>query len=326
MIKRLSTNTAKLRKTPKPAGSGAPAIAPKPKSAYTALTLKRAGTREAAAGSSSPVNARLFNSAEAKAVKREICAVGKKLWLRGFVDGNGGNISFRIGPNEVICTPTMLSKFDLKPKDLCMVDLEGRQIAGKKQATSEILLHLEIYKTVPEARAAVHCHPPHATAYAITGLTPPNRIIPEYEICIGRVAVAPYETPGTHAFAETVTPYAKEHNAMLLTNHGVVTWAATPTLAEWHCEVLETYCAILEHARQLSAPIGRISGVKCKDLRARRKRTGFPEQRWDVAAARTGAGKPAPARKDAAVKLSEPQLEALVKRVTREVLKEINKQ
>ena len=86
-----------------------------------------------------------------------------------YVDGNGGNISYRIGPNEVICTPTLVSKFDLTPDDLCLVDLEGKQIAGKKPRTSEILLHLEIYKAVPEAKACVHCHPPHATAYAITG-------------------------------------------------------------------------------------------------------------------------------------------------------------
>lgn len=245
--------------------------------------------------------------------------MGHKLWLRQFVDGNGGNISYRIGPNEVICTPTMLSKFDLRPRDLCMVDLDGNQIAGSLQATSEILLHLEIYKKVPEAKAAVHCHPPHATAYAITGLVPPTRIIPEYEIFIGKVAVAPYETPGTREFARTVLPYAKEHNAILLGNHGVVTWADTPTLAEWHCEILETYCAILAHARQLSAPVGLISDEKCKDLVARRKRIGFPDQRPDRAAAKNGKRAAQPASK----RFSGGEIEALVKRITREVLKEI---
>ena len=264
-------------------------------------------------------NPRLFSTAEAKRIKKEICAVGHKLWLRQFVDGNGGNISYRIGPNEVICTPTMLSKFDLRARDLCMVDLDGNQIAGSLQATSEILLHLEIYKKVPEAKAAVHCHPPHATAYAITGLVPPTGIIPEYEIFIGRVAVAPYETPGTQAFAETVLPFVKEHNAILLGNHGVVTWADTPTLAEWHCEILETYCATIAHARQLSAPVQLIAEEKRADLVARRKRTGFPEQRPQPAAAKKGrrAAPPAPAR------FSEGEIEALVKRVTREVLKEM---
>jgi L-fuculose-phosphate aldolase len=124
-------------------------------------------------------NSRLFFTAEAEAIKKEICAVGRKLWMRQFVDGNGGNISYRIGPNEVICTPTLVSKYDLTPEDLSMVDLEGNQIAGTKARTSEILLHLEIYKAVPEAKSCVHCHPPHATAYAITGRVPPNLVIPE---------------------------------------------------------------------------------------------------------------------------------------------------
>ena len=102
-----------------------------------------------------------------------------------------------------------------------------------KPRTSELLLHLEIYKAVPEAKAVVHCHPPHATAYAITGRVPPNLIIPEFEILVGKVAIAPYETPGTQAFAETVLPYVKQHNTMLLANHGIVCWADTVTHAEW---------------------------------------------------------------------------------------------
>jgi L-fuculose-phosphate aldolase len=268
-------------------------------------------------------NPRLFSTPEAKRIKKEICAVGHKLWLRQFVDGNGGNVSYRIGPNEVICTPTMLSKFDLRPRDLCMVDLDGNQVAGTRAATSEILLHLEIYKKVPEAKAAVHCHPHHATAYAITGLVPPTRIIPEYEIFIGKVAVAPYETPGTQEFAETVLPFVKEHNAILLGNHGVVTWADTPTLAEWHCEILETYCAILAYARQLSAPVGLIPDEKCKDLVARRERCGFPGQKPDEAASKDGKRAAQPVGKPASGRFSDAEIEALIKRITRQVLKEI---
>ena len=98
-------------------------------------------------------NPRLFTTPEAEAIKKEICATGKKLWLRQFVDGNGGNISYRIGPNEVLCTPTLVSKYDLTPEDISLVDLEGNQIAGSKPRTSEIFLHLEIYKAVPEAKS-----------------------------------------------------------------------------------------------------------------------------------------------------------------------------
>jgi L-fuculose-phosphate aldolase len=294
--------------------------APSSRRSRTAYAPVRAAARTNARTVTRPAaNPRLFSTPEAKRIKKEICAVGHKLWLRQFVDGNGGNISYRIGPNEVICTPTMLSKYDLRARDLCMVDLDGNQIAGTLQATSEILLHLEIYKKVPEAKAAVHCHPQHATAYAITGLVPPTGIIPEYEIFIGKVAVAPYETPGTQAFAETVLPFVKEHNAILLGNHGVVTWADTPTLAEWHCEILETYCATLAHARQLGAPIALISEEKRKDLVSRRKRIGFPDQRRETAAAKKDKRGSQPA----AARLSEAEIEALVKRVTREVLKEM---
>lgn len=225
-------------------------------------------------------NPLLFDTPESEAIKEEICAVGRKLWMRQFVDGNGGNISYRIGPNEIICTPTMISKYDLTPDALCMVDLDGKQIAGTMERTSEIFLHLEIYKSVPEAKSVLHCHPPHATAYAITGKVPPNMIIPEFEIFVGKVAIAPYKTPGTAEFAETVIPFVKQHNTVLLANHGTVCWADTVTHAEWYAEVLETYCWTLMLASQLGAPISYISEPQGSDLMAIKKRHGLPDARF----------------------------------------------
>jgi L-fuculose-phosphate aldolase len=227
-------------------------------------------------------NARLFSTPEAETIKKEICAVGRKLWMRQFVDGNGGNISFRIGPNEVICTPTLVSKFDLTPEDLCLVDLEGNQIAGDRPRTSEIFLHLEIYKAVPEAKSVVHCHPPHATAYAITGKVPPNMVIPEFEVFVGKVAISPYKTPGTAEFAQTVIPYVKQHNTVLLANHGIVCWADTVTHAEWYAEVLETYCWTLMLASQLGVPISHISEQQGADLLAIKRKLGLPDIRFDT--------------------------------------------
>ncbi len=233
-------------------------------------------------GKARAANPKLFFTPEAEAIKKEICAVGRKLWMRQFVDGNGGNISYRIGPNEVICTPTLVSKYDLTPKDLCMVDLEGNQIAGSKPRTSEILLHLELFKAVPEAKACVHCHPPHATAYAITGRVPPNLVIPEFEVFVGKVAISPYETPGTAKFAKTVLPYVKTHNTVLLANHGIICWADTVTHAEWYAEVLETYCWTLMLAAQLGAPISYISEQHGADLLAIKKKLGLPDARFDT--------------------------------------------
>jgi len=93
---------------------------------------------------------------------------------RQYVDGNGGNISVRLGDSYLLCTPTMMSKRDMEPADICLSDLDGNILAGDRMRTSELLLHLEIYRSNPRARAVVHCHPPHATAFAMTGTTPPS--------------------------------------------------------------------------------------------------------------------------------------------------------
>jgi L-fuculose-phosphate aldolase len=225
---------------------------------------------------------KLFYSAEAEARKAEIVAVGRKLWQRAYVDGNGGNISYRIGENAVLCTPTLVSKADLTPEDLCLVDLEGKQLAGCRPRTSEILMHLEIYKVVPEAKAVVHCHPPHATAYAITGRVPPTCVIPECEVFIGKVALVPYETPGTQAFADAVKPFVKNHNTILLANHGIACWADTVTHAEWYAEVVDTYCHTLMLAAQLGAPITHIPPDKAADLLDIKRRLGLPDARLDL--------------------------------------------
>jgi L-fuculose-phosphate aldolase len=252
-------------------GSGAPAAA-------------AAGKGRACSRTTNPANPwdKLFYSPEAEAVKAEIVAVGKKLWQRAYVDGNGGNISYRLGENAILCTPTLMSKADLTPEVLCLVDLEGNQLVGARPRTSEILMHLEIYKEVPEAKAVVHCHPPHATAYAITGRIPPNCVIPEYEVFVGSVAISPYETPGTRQFAETVIPYVRTHNTVLLANHGIVCWADTVTHAEWYAEVVDTYCWTLMLSAQLGAPLTHIPRDKTADLLAMKKKMGLPDERLEM--------------------------------------------
>lgn len=218
-------------------------------------------------------------STEAKSLKHEIVAVGKKLWHRSYVDGNGGNISARVGDQYILCTPTLLSKADLTEDDLCLVDLDNHQCVGHRPQTSEMLLHLEIYKANPKARAVVHCHPPHATAYAITGTAPPLGYIPEFEVFVGPVAVAPYDTPGTKAFAESILPFVENHNTIILANHGIVCWSDTVTHAEWCVEVLDTYCQTLQIARQLGAPLKQIPPEKLIDLLRVKRRLGLPDPR-----------------------------------------------
>ena len=231
------------------------------------------------------------NSFEAEGLRAEIIRTGRKLWERQYVDGNGGNISVRLGAKYLLCTPTLLSKADLQPADICLSDLAGNILAGERELTSELLLHLEIYKANPKARAVVHCHPPYATAFAITGTTPPTGLIPEYEVCIGPTVVAPYETPGTQAFAETILPYVQEHNTILLRNHGVVCWADTVTHAEWLCEIIDTYCKTYLIAKQIGQPLSFIPESKIREILALKRRLGLPDARM---ASMTEAASPEP--------------------------------
>jgi L-fuculose-phosphate aldolase len=219
------------------------------------------------------------NSFEADALRAEIIRVGRKLWERGYVDGNGGNISVRLGAKYVLCTPTMMSKRDMEPADICLSDLDGNILAGDRLRTSELLLHLEIYRVNPRARAVVHCHPPYATAFALTGTTPPCGLIPEYEIFIGPAAVAHYETPGTQAFAETVLPFVHDHNTILLANHGIVCWSDTVTHAEWLTEILDNYCKTYLIAQQIGKPLTFIPEEKIKEILVLKRRLGFPDAR-----------------------------------------------
>ena len=221
----------------------------------------------------------LFHSSVATEIKEEIIRVGKKLWERQYVDGNGGNISARLSSNYVICTPTLCSKADLTMDDFSLIDMENRQIIGTRPQSSEMLLHLEIYKTVPIANAVIHCHPPYATAHAIAGVVPPGNLVPEQEVFVGPLALTPYETPGTMEFARTILPIVKQHNTILLANHGVVCWADTVTHAEWYVEVVDTYCKTVMIASQLKSPLPEIPPDKIADLLAIKRRLGLPDAR-----------------------------------------------
>jgi L-fuculose-phosphate aldolase len=220
-------------------------------------------------------------SPEARALRAEIIDVGRKLWERQYVDGNGGNISVRLGERYLLCTPTMMSKHDMAPDDICLSDMDGRILAGSRLRTSELLLHLEIYRSNPLARAVVHCHPPYATAFAMTGTVPPIGLISEYETSIGPAAVAPYETPGTQAFAETVRPFVRDHNTILLSNHGIVCWADTVSHAEWFVETFDTYCKTYLIAQQIGKPLKFLPGDKIQELLAIKRRLGLPDARMN---------------------------------------------
>ena len=177
--------------------------------------------------------------------KEQICEIGRRLWQRGYVDGNGGNISVLVAENFVLCTPTLTSKGFMKPDDLCLVDLDGCQRVGTLRATSEILTHLAIYRNVPNAVACVHAHPPHATVFSITNTQPPQHILPEVEVFLGEIALVPYHHPGSLEMATAIGEVAPLHQAMLMQNHGAITWGASIEEAYWRMENLDAYCQML---------------------------------------------------------------------------------
>ncbi len=211
-------------------------------------------------------------------IKKDICDIGRRLYNKGFAAANDGNISVRIGENEVLCTPTMHSKGFLKPDDICTIDMTGKQIAGRKKRSSEALLHLEIYKRRPDVRSVVHCHPPHATAFAVAREPIPQCVLPEVEVFLGDVPITKYETPGGQAFADTITPFVDKTNVIILANHGTVSYGEDVERAYWWTEILDAYCRILMLARGL----GRIHYFpedKERELLELKQRLGFTDPR-----------------------------------------------
>src|SRR5580658_2913759 len=221
-----------------------------------------------------------FNSPEIHALKLQLCDIGRRLWSRAYVDGNGGNIAIRVGENLALCTPTLVSKGFMKPEDMCLVDLEGNQLAGAKKRTSEILMHLQIMKRQARAAATVHCHPPHATAFAVAGIEPPTCMIPEIEVFIGKVPIAPYRTPGTPEMGKLVADLTDHHNTILMANHGVVAWSHVSVEdAYFKMEIIEAYCRTVTVAAQLGTPLKTFSQAHLQDLLKIKQTLGIPDPR-----------------------------------------------
>jgi L-fuculose-phosphate aldolase len=208
-----------------------------------------------------------------------ICDIGRRMYEKDFIAANDGNISVRIDEDRFLCTPTDVSKGFMKPEMIAVVDGQGRQIEGPIPRTSEIFMHLEIYKALPHVRAVAHAHPPHATAYAITDAKLPSGILPEVEVLLGEVPVAAYDTPGTKSFAQNLRPHLKQTvNTILLSNHGVVAFDQTLEKAYFHLETLEMYCRILLIGMQIGniRPLGEL---KMRELLESKRRMGLADDR-----------------------------------------------
>jgi len=214
-------------------------------------------------------------------LKEQMCEIGRRLYARGFAAANDGNITVRINEKEILCTPTMVSKGFLKPEDVCKCDLEGKQLAGTRKRSSELLLHLAVYKQRPDVKAVVHCHPPYATAFAVAHEPIPKCVLPEVEVFLGEVPIAVYETPGTQKFADTIVPYVKDCNTIIpkFANHGTVTFGPDLEKAYWNSEIIDAYCKILLLARQLGR-VNYFTEQQTGELLDLKKRLGYDDVRF----------------------------------------------
>jgi L-fuculose-phosphate aldolase len=263
-------------------------------------------------------------------LKEEICDVGRRLWQRAYVDGNGGNIAIRVGEDIAICTPTLVSKGFMKPDDMCLVDFEGNQLAGAMKRTSEILMHLQIMKRQPRAVATVHCHPPYSTGFAVAGMEPPTCMIPEYEV-FSSVAIAPYRTPGTPEMGQLVADLVDRHNTILMANHGVVAWSHNNVEdAYFKMEILEAYCRTVLVAAQLGKTPHTFTPAQLKDLLKIKQGLGIPDPRHglkecelcDNAEWRPGVTCQTPTQQDAGAGYNA-EAEAAVQAITDQIMAQI---
>lgn len=211
-------------------------------------------------------------------VKEQMCDIGRRIWVRGFCAGNEGNHSYRIAENRILCTPTGVSKGQLKPDDICTVDLEGKQLAGSRKRTSEINLHLEIYKARPDVRAVIHSHPPHATAFAVAGVDLPTCVHPEAEVFLGPVKTAKYVTPGDARLGESILPFVKDSNTILLQSHGVVTFDVDLERAYYDLEIVDGYARLLILAKQVGG-LRQLSQAEMSELIELKPQFGMDDPR-----------------------------------------------
>ncbi|PKM49913.1 MAG: class II aldolase family protein [Firmicutes bacterium HGW-Firmicutes-7] len=187
-------------------------------------------------------------------IRKDICVVGQKLYDKEFVAANDGNISVKINDHEIIITPTGVSKGGMIPEELIKIDLNGKLISGKSMPSSEVKMHLKVYQLNPEVKAVVHAHPPLATAFAVARIPLDRPILSEAVVNLGVVPVADYALPGTDEVPNSIVPFVKEYNAVLLANHGLLTWGSDLTQAYFRMESVEHYCKILYYLKQIGEP------------------------------------------------------------------------
>jgi L-fuculose-phosphate aldolase len=186
-------------------------------------------------------------------IKKEMCEIGRRVYQNGFVAANDGNFSVRVTDDVFYCTPTGVSKGFMTPDMILKVDGCGNLLepSAGYRPSSEFKMHLGIYAGRPEVKAVVHAHPPIATAHACCGLPLNTMVMPEVIIALGEVPIAKYGTPSTMEIPEAVKPFLNDYQAVLLENHGALTWGISLMTAYYLMETLEYWAKINLYCRQL---------------------------------------------------------------------------
>ena len=215
------------------------------------------------------------------AIRREIVSVCRRLYERGLIAGQDGNVSVRLPGGRVLVTPAGMSKVDVGPGDLVEMRLGevasshgSRGARSGPRASSEVLMHLRIYERRPDVNAVVHAHPPTATGFAVAGEGFVDCVLPEVIFQVGQVPLLDYATPGTTGLADSFEPYVMTHDAFLLANHGATTIGPSLLLAHQRMESLEHAARIIYTARQLGR-VNALSGEQVSELMAARQRAGL---------------------------------------------------
>jgi L-fuculose-phosphate aldolase len=184
-------------------------------------------------------------------LRAAIVEVGRRLYARGYTASNDGNISARLDAGRLLMTPKSVCKGFMTPEMMCITDLDGKKLAGERDPSSEMQMHLEVYRQRPDANAVVHAHPPIATGFAVAGIPLDRAVLAEVVTTLGSVPIAEYATPSTKELPEAVRKYVKAHDGMLLANHGALTLGADLFSAYYKMETIEHFAKISLVARLL---------------------------------------------------------------------------
>lgn len=184
-------------------------------------------------------------------VRCDIIEVGRRLWQRAYVASNDGNISVRLDDRRLMTTPANVSKGFMTPDMMVITDLEGKKISGDRKASSELKMHLQVYRERPDAHAVVHAHPPTATGFAVAGIALDRAVLAEVVTTLGSIPIADYATPSTDELPAAISKFLKAHDGLLLANHGALAIGPDLFTAYHRMETIEHFAKISLVSRQL---------------------------------------------------------------------------